>query len=317
MRVTVIVPCRNERPHIDAFLDGLLAQKTDGLEWDAWIADGMSGDGTRDRVFEYSGRDSRIHLIDNPAGSAASGLNAALAESCGEIVIRMDVHTSYADDYLARCVETLERTGADNVGGPWRAGGASYIQRAIAAAFQSRFCAGGAKSHDPAYEGPVDSVYLGCWRRETLDRIGWFDTALKRNQDDEWNLRLARAGGRVWQAPRIRSRYTVRPSLRALAKQYFDYGFWKVAVIRKHGTPASWRHLAPGLFLLLNVVLAAGMPRAALMVDAPYLAMSLLFSLAAAQRSGWMLLPVLPIVFAVYHFSYGLGFLWGCARTIA
>jgi hypothetical protein len=109
----------------------------------------------------------------------------------------------------------------------------------------------------------------------------------------------------------------VRPSLRGLAKQYFDYGFWKVAVIRKHGTPASWRHLAPGLFLLLNVVLAVWMPRAELMLDTPYLAMSLLFSLAAAQRSGWMLLPVLPIVFAVYHFSYGLGFLWGCARTIA
>src|SRR4051812_49428270 len=112
--VTVIVPCRNERAHIETFLDGLLAQKTDGLEWEAWIADGMSSDGTRDRVLEYTQRDSRIHLIDNPGCSAASGLNAALGQARGEIVIRMDVHTAYAEDYIAQCVETLERTGADN-----------------------------------------------------------------------------------------------------------------------------------------------------------------------------------------------------------
>jgi len=315
-RITVIVPCRNERLYIDAFLDGLLAQKTDGLDWEAWIADGMSSDGTRDRVIGQSNRDARVHMVDNPGRSAASGLNAALGKSRGEIVIRMDVHTAYADDYIARCVETLERTGADNVGGPWRARGDSYTQRAIAAGFQSPFCAGGARSHDPAYEGPVDSVYLGCWRRPTLDRIGWFDTALERNQDDEWNLRLVRAGGRIWQNPRIRSWYNVRPSLQALARQYFDYGFWKVAVIRKHGQVASWRHLVPGLFLLLNVALLAWMPRVAAEVDAPYVAMSLFFSARAAQRSGWTLLPMLPLVFAVYHFAYGLGFLWGCARTI-
>ncbi len=316
MKISVIVPCRNERRHIDAFLKGLLAQKTGEVEWEAWIADGMSNDGTRDRVLECADRDSRIHLVDNPGRSAASGLNAALAQSTGEIVIRMDVHTLYAGDYLARCVAVLERTGADNVGGPWHACGESYTQRAIAAAFQSRFCAGGAKSHDPSYEGPVDTVYLGCWRRETLDRIGWFDTTLERNQDDEWNLRLQRAGGRVWQDPGIRSWYSVRPSLSALAKQYFYYGLWKVAVIRKHGKPASWRHLAPGLFLLLNVALLLWRPWMALIVFAPYVAVSLGFSVAAASRSDWLLLPMLPLVFAVYHFSYGIGFLWGCVRAI-
>ena len=314
--ISVIVPCWNERAHIDVFLDGLLAQRTEGLDWEVWIADGMSSDGTRDRVLEQTRRDSRIHMVDNPGHSAASGLNASLEVARGEIVIRMDVHTSYADDYIARCVETLESTGADNIGGPWRACGTSYTQRAIAAAFQSPFCAGGARSHDPAYEGPVDSVYLGCWRRETIDRIGWFDTALGRNQDDEWNLRLTLAGGRIWQDPRIRSWYNVRPSLCALAKQYFGYGFWKVAVIRKHGQVVSWRHLVPGLFLLLNVALLAWMPRAAVVIDAHYVAISLFFSFGAAQQSGWALLPMLPLVFAVYHFAYGLGFLWGCARTV-
>ena len=140
--------------------------------------------------------------------------------------------------------------------------------------------------------------------------------SLERNQDDEWNLRLQRAGGRVWQDPGIRSWYSVRPSLSALARQYFYYGLWKVAVIRKHGKPASWRHLAPGLFLLLNVALLLWRPWMALMVFAPYVVMSLGFSVAAASRSDWLLLPMLPLVFAVYHFSYGIGFLWGCVRAI-
>ena len=171
-------------------------------------------------------------------------------------------------------------------------------------------------AHDPAYEGEVDTVYLGCWRRDTFTRIGGFDESLERNQDDEWNLRLTLAGGTIWQDPRIRSWYSVRPSLRALWKQYFDYGFWKVAVIRKHGRPASWRHLAPGLFLLANVVLLPLKPVLAAALDAPYLAASLVFSLAAAARSGWTLLPALPPVFAVYHFAYGLGFLRGCLKAI-
>lgn len=315
MTVSVIVPCRNERACIGAFLENLAAQSTGDLEWDAWIADGESSDGTRQQIEAVARRDPRVHLVANPKRSAAAGLNQALAHSSGEIVIRMDVHTRYAQDYIAQSVAALERSGAANAGGPWRASGGSYIQRVIAAAFQSPFCAGGAKSHDLHWEGFVDTVYLGCWRRETFARLGGFDESLERNQDDEWNLRLTLAGGKVWQDPRIRSWYTVRPSFRALWKQYFDYGFWKVAVIRKHRRPASWRHLAPCLFLLANVVLLPLRPRVAAAIDAPYIAASVVFSVAAAARSGWTLLPTLPAVFAVYHFAYGLGFLWGCLRV--
>jgi glycosyltransferase involved in cell wall biosynthesis len=316
MNVSVIVPCRNEGAYISAFLENLAAQKTGDLAWDVWIADGESADGTRQQIEEFARREPRIHMIGNPKRSAAAGLNRALAHSSGEIVIRMDVHTRYAEDYIAQSVAALERSGADNVGGPWRASGGAYMQRAIAVAFQSRFGAGGAKSRDVDWEGFADTVYLGCWRREIFARVGGFDESLERNQDDEWNLRLTLAGGKVWQDPRVRSWYTVRPSLRALWKQYFDYGFWKVAVIRKHGRPASWRHLAPGLFLLANVALVPLNPAAALAVDAPYIAASVAFSVAAAARSEWGLLPALPLVFAVYHFAYGLGFLWGCLKAI-
>ena len=227
----------------------------------------------------------------------------------------MDVHTFYAEDYIARCVETLEQTGADNVGGPWVACGTSYLQRAIAAAFQSRFCAGGAKSHNPAYEGQVDSVYLGCWRRETLDRIGWFDSTLERNQDDEWNLRLIRAGGRIWQSARIRSWYQVRPSLRTLARQYFDYGFWKVAVIRKHRRPASWRHFAPAMFLLLNIALLPWLPALAAAFDLLYLVLSFLSAWQPRGEAGGYYYLCCQSSSLFIIFPTGLGFLRACLKT--
>src|SRR5262249_25260654 len=132
----------------------------------------------------------------------------------------------------------------------WVARGDRYVSRAIAAAFRSPFSAGGANSHDPRHEGPVDSVYLGCWRRDVFSRVGLFDEELVRNQDDEWNLRLIRSGGTIWQSPRIRSWYRPRASLAALFQQYRQYGYWKVRVIQKHRRPASPRHLVPVLFLL-------------------------------------------------------------------
>ena len=146
-----------------------------------------------------------------------------------------------------------------------------------------------------------------------------------RNQDDELNLRLNRSGGEIWQSPDIVSWYHPRSSLSALFRQYFQYGFWKVAVIRKHRLPASYRHLIPALFILANmmaVVLAVGgiftgsalLKLAALRVfelDAVYVLVALVFSFLAARRDGWLLFPFLPFVFATYHVAYGLGFLCG------
>jgi hypothetical protein len=193
------------------------------------------------------------------------------------------------------------------------------MQRAVAAAYHSRFASGGARFHDSAYEGPVDTVPYGCWRKNTLERTGLFDESLVRNQDDELNLRIIRNDGRVWQSPRIRSWYWPRESLGALFAQYFQYGFWKVAVIRKHRRPASWRHLAPGFCVLLTIALAAASlfwrwPITVLFaLVAAYFIATVWASISAAHRDGWDLLPALPAVFAVYHAAYGLGFLAGMA----
>src|SRR5262249_19053843 len=145
--------------------------------------------------------DDRVRLIKNSGRIVSTGLNAAIRAARGEIIIRMDAHTEYAQDYVTNCVRVLRETGAQNVGGPWRAEGRTYLQRAIALAFNSPFSSGGARSHSVEYEGTVDTVYLGCWWKANLLDLGGFDEALVRNQDDELNLRLTRSGGKVYQTP--------------------------------------------------------------------------------------------------------------------
>jgi glycosyltransferase involved in cell wall biosynthesis len=322
--LTIIMACRNEIRHIRQLLDSLLAQDTRGLSWEAIIADGMSDDGTREVLAGYAARDQRVRMIDNPRRVVSPGLNAAIRAARGSIILRMDAHTLYAPDYCRRCVEELERTGADNVGGPARTRTQGARARAFAAAYHSPFSTG-ARFHDETYEGWVDTVPYGCWRKETLERIGLFDETLVRNQDDELNLRLNRAGGKIWQSPAIVSWYSPRAALSALFRQYFQYGYWKVAVIRKHRLPGSWRHLVPVTFVLANIFLLtaclatvlanpAGFGWAGrlwLAMITAYAAANLTASVMAASKFGWATLPYLPAVFTVYHFSWGLGFLAG------
>ena len=338
IKVSVIVPCRNERQHIQPFLDSLRGQDLEGLDCEVLIADGMSTDGTREVVermaLEQRSRDAgqaHIRVIGNPGRFVSQGLNAAIRAAQGEIILRMDCHTAYAPDYIQGCVAALYQTGADNVGGAARTvaacpnQGEGPLAGALAAAYASRFSTGGAKFHDPAYEGWVDTVTYGCWRKSTLLRLGLFDEELVRNQDDELNLRLIRAGGRIWQSRRIVSWYRMRGSISSLFRQYFQYGFWKVKVIQKHRIPASWRHLAPGAFAASNILLAvcgavlllSGSPWAVWSAGiwaallAAYVTACLFASLVIARKSGWKLFPWLPLIFATYHVSYGAGFLLG------
>jgi succinoglycan biosynthesis protein ExoA len=315
--VSIIIPCLNEKDHIEGALKSIFAQEPLAGGFEVIIADGMSDDGTRDILTRVAKEDSRLRLIDNQERIVSTGLNRAIRQARGSIIIRMDAHTRYAPDYVRRCVETLGATGADNVGGPWVATGTGIVGRAIATAFLSPFSFGGTRGHNCRYEGVVDTVYLGCWPRRVFDRVGLFDEELVRNQDDEFNLRLTRAGGKIWQSRSIKSWYATRDSLRALFRQYLQYGYWKVRVIQKHATPASVRHLIPGVFLLLLIALALGssispgMALTFLVLVGAYISCNVAASGLVAARSDWALLPALPLVFACYHFAYGIGFLLG------
>jgi glycosyltransferase involved in cell wall biosynthesis len=324
MDVSIIIACRNEAHHIREFLDSVLLQEMGEMRWEVIVADGMSTDGTREILREYETLSPRVRVVSNRGLIVSTGLNAAIRIAAGEYIIRMDAHTCYAPDYCARCVAALLATGADNAGGPARTQVEGFKARAIAAAYHSPFSTGGAKFHDPAYRGWVDTVPYGCWRREVFNRIGMFDESMVRNQDDEFNLRLIRSGGRIWQDPDIVSWYCPRAKVSSLCRQYFQYGFWKVFLIRKHRLPGSWRHLVPAAFVFAFVALLATIMVSAIVgaglafkastflwtaLAGTYLAGSLLASIAAARGDGWTLLPILPVVFGAYHFSYGCGFL--------
>jgi len=321
-RVSVIVPCRNEQRYVEAFCAAVLAQTLPaGWSMQLVVADGMSEDGTREVLERVSQAESRVQWIDNPDLVVSAGLNRALACADGEVIVRMDVHTEYATDYIAECIAVLAETHADNVGGAWRAApesDAGATQRAIAAAFQSPWVAGGALSRRLDHEGWVDTVYLGCWPRATFERFGVFDESLVRNQDDEHNLRLIRGGGGVWQSPRIRSIYRPRASLTQLLRQYLQYGYWKPFVIWKHGRAGSARHLVPALFvagsglLFLASLLGASMWSSLgwLLLYVVVLGV-LTWDVAFRERLDAATLALVPIVIAAYHLGYGIGSILG------
>lgn len=311
-QVSIIAPCRNERGFIDAFCDSALAQQLPaGWRLELLVADGTSDDGTRARLDARAAREARLRVVDNPGLIVSTGLNACLAQARGAVIVRMDIHTTFAPDYVAQCIAALARSGADNVGGPWVAQGQGAWGRAIAAAFQSRWVVGGARSRDAAFEGEVDTVYLGCWPRASFERFGGFDEHLVRNQDDEHNLRIRRGGGRVWQSARIRSVYAPRNSLRLLFRQQFQYGYWRPFVMRKHRQAGSVRQFVPMVFVAACALSALAWPwfHAPLgVLLAAYAAYLLAASVLAARGAGAAgLLARLPVVVAAYHVGYGLG----------
>jgi glycosyltransferase involved in cell wall biosynthesis/SAM-dependent methyltransferase len=313
--VTVIVPVRDEAASLARCLASLLAQDFPAARMEILVVDGMSADGS-DRVARDAvrGATTSVRVIANPRRTAAAAMNLGIREARGDVIVRLDGHAEAAPDFVRRSVEALERTGADCVGGPIETVGEGATGRAIALAMSSRFGVGGAAFRTGGNrETDVDTVAFGAYRRSAFERAGPFDETFVRNQDDEFHLRLTRAGGRIVLVPGVRSTYRCRGSLGALARQYFGYGFWKPRVLVKHGRLPAVRALVPPAFvaaLVASVVVAivAREPRWLLAVAWPYAVANLAASLVAAAPAAWSVLPGLPAAFATLHVAYGLGF---------
>ena len=319
--VSVIMPVRNEAAFIERSIRAVASQDYPHDRMEILIADGMSQDGTRDIISSLQQRHTNVRVIDNPAKIVAAGLNAALRQAKGEVIVRIDGHCEVASDYLSRCVWHLLQTQVDAVGGPVETIGESLTARAIATAMSSRFGVGDsafriAKSSTQF----TDTVAFPAYRRSVIDRGGHFDEELVRNQDDEYNYRLRKLGVKILLASDIRSRYYSRATLAKLGSQYFQYGYWKVRVMQKHPRQMQLRQFVPPLFV---VALLAGLLMLPILPIAPYV-IGLIVSLYAvsvitasihsARKSEWQLLPLLPIAFATLHLAYGSGFLFGVVR---
>ncbi|TMK43564.1 MAG: glycosyltransferase family 2 protein [Actinobacteria bacterium] len=321
--VTVVMPIRNEVAFIRRSLGALLDQDYPMDLMEIVIADGKSQDGTREVVREYMARHPNLRLIDNPGRIVPTGLNRAIRQAKGDVIVRVDGHTVVARDYVSQCVALLRRSGADNVGGAMRPEGQGRFGRAVAAATNSPFGVGDARFHYSEEEEWVDTVYMGAWPRALFDQIGLFDEEMVRDQDDELNYRLLERGGRILLSPKIRSSYTARGTPRSLWRQYFQYGYWKVRVVQKHPRQVRLRQLAPPVFtaaLCGSLFVACVAPQAVLAwgaVPLTYAVACITASITTARRAGWSILLLLPPTFAILHVSYGLGFLFGLARFAA
>ena len=315
--VSVVIPMRNEEEHIRRCLDSILEGDYPKEQMEILIVDGMSEDRSRDIVLAYADSHPLVRLLDNPRRIASTALNMGIREATGEVVVRADAHSVYAPDYVRRCVELLRDTGADNVGGAQRAVGTGWVSRGIAVGITTPFGTGGAKFRHAQESSWVPTVYLGAWRRSTLEALGGFNEAWVANEDYELNYRLRQAGGRILLSPDIRCWYYARPSLTAFAWQYVRYGFWKARTFLTHPGSLQRRQLAPPALVagcLVSLGLLPVSPILAGVVPALYLAANLTASVCTAWRRGWRYLPLLPLVFAAIHLGWGAGFLAGLLR---
>ncbi len=313
--VTVLLAVRNEERHISAALDAVRAQDWPRDLLEILVADGRSTDATRALVERVAARDPRVRLVDNPERFVAQGLNRALAESRGDVIVRVDGHCRVPSGYVRAGVEALRAHALACAGGPVRALGETPVARAIALAMSTPFGVGGATFRWSHTACDVEHLPFGVWPREVFERLGGFDEALVRNQDDEFSDRLRRAGGRIRLLPDQASDYWSRASLGGLWRQYFGYGYWKVRVIRKRGGwPSSPRHLVPAAFVLglTAGVLAAALTQVwalALVVPALYASFLALATLSTWVTRGDDAAALLPFALPVMHAAYGVGFL--------
>ncbi len=319
--VSVIMPVRNEAAYIERSLGAVLAQDYPADRLEILVVDGLSDDGTREAVLAHAATRPNLRLLDNPASIVPPGLNIGIRQARGEIVVRVDGHCEIAPDYVRLCVEHLlaghEGAPVEAVGGPIETVGETDEAQAIALAMSSWFGVGGS-AFRTIKDRPllVETVAFPAYRRATLQRLGPFDEELVRNQDDEYNYRLLKSGGRVLLSPDIRSRYYSRSSLRSLWRQYYQYGYWKVRVMQKHPRQMRLRQFAPPAFV------AGLLGSAALgMVWSPFrwllgvvLALYTAANVVASFAPGRAHAPRLLIIHPILHLSYGLGFLVGLAR---
>lgn len=323
--VSVIVPCYNEERTIYQLLEAVRQQTFPREQMEVILADGMSVDRTRSEVerFQREHSDLRLCLVDNPKRNIPSGLNLAIRAAQGEFLVRMDAHSVPASDYVARCVEALRAGKGENVGGIWeiRPGDTDWIARSIAVAAAHPMGVGDALYRYTREAAYVDTVPFGSFRRDMIERVGLFDESLLTNEDYELNVRIRQQGGRVWLDPKIHSTYFARSNLKALVRQYWRYGYWKLRMLRRYPKTLRWRQALPPLLVLGLVGLISLAPwwqlaRILLMIMVgAYLAVLFAGAVVPAwKHKDAALLAGVPLIIASMHLSWGSGLIFSMLR---
>jgi len=315
--VTVIMPVRNEQKAIRQSLGSVLVQDYPADRMEVLVADGMSDDDTRAIVSEIARHDPRVRLIDNQARIMAAGFNAALAFARGEIIVLLGGHSEVAPDFVRESVVLLRgRPEAWSVGGPISHMAHSLFGKAVAVAMSHRLGVGNASHHFANYEGYAEGAPFPILWRWVFERVGMLDERLVRNQDDEFYYRIRQAGGKIYISPRVRYTYFVRERMGQLFRQYFQYGFWRIPVMKKHQRPTTVRQVIPSLFyltciFLLMIGLWFKQPVIALALPLLYGAALLTVGLSVLPKTGFQVACRVPLAIGTIHAGYALGLMYG------
>ena len=316
--VSVVMPVLNEERHLAAAVARVLTQEYPG-DLDVVLAVGPSRDATQAVADSLAAADPRVRVVANPSGRTPDALNAGIAGSDHDIVVRVDGHAELSDGYIRTAVAELLRVGADNVGGIMDARGVTDFEKAVACAMRSKIGVGNARFHVGGGAGPADTVYLGVFRRTTLLEVGGYDSHFARAQDWEMNHRIRRRGGLVWFVPDLTVTYRPRGTLEALARQYFNYGRWRRVVAARHEGTINLRYLAPPAMVVGTsaATLLGAAWRPALAVPAAYVAGIVAGGLLSSRGESPAVRARMPLVLATMHWCWGLGFLTSPKRLRA
>lgn len=313
--VSFVMPVLNEEAHLRTAVTSIFEQQgIDQSQIEVILAIGPSTDRTK-AIAEELKAQYPVTIVANPTGKTPAGLNLAIKAAKNEVVVRVDAHSQLSPDYTKVALEVLNSTGAANVGGVMKAVGLSPFQQAVAFAYGSRFGLGGGSYHVGGSAGPSDSVYLGVFRREILEKLGGFNEKMHRGQDWELNLRIRESGEQVWFDPRLEVTYYPRSSLERLARQFFDTGAWRAHLTKAHINRANLRYFAPPLLVIATAAGLVGffagvLGLLGLIPLVSYLIGVGLISLTSSSlniKEKLALLIALPTM----HFSWGSGFIAG------
>lgn len=318
--VSIVVPCYNEEQTIQLLLEAVYRQTYPRISLEVILADGLSSDGTREKIaqFQTAHPDLAVKVIDNPKRIIPAGINLAIKAASGEYIVRLDAHSEPEASYVENSINDLRQGKGDNIGGLWiiQPGKPGWMAQSIALAAGHPLGAGDARYRYSTTAGEVDTVPFGAYQRSLFDRVGLFDETLLTNEDYEFNARIRSKGGKIFFDPAIRTRYYARPTLGALARQYWRYGYWKWRMLKRFPGTLRWRQAVPPLFVLavfLTAVFSLWSPIARILLVAGialYLAILLAASVPGARKAGDFRLVVgFPAAVATMHFSWGTSFI--------
>jgi len=319
--VSITVCCRNEEKYIEKCINSLTNQKDISGDYEIIVIDGMSEDGTREILRRLAENVEKIILMDNPAKVKVPAVNIGFKNSRGKFLAIADAHSLYADDYFSTLIQLMEEhPEVQCVGGPVESVGDTIFGKANAIAMSSRIGVGNAKHRFPDYEGYGEMALYPIFRKEVLEMIGYYDERFIINHDDEYCYRLKLAGGKVFLSHRAKSYYFVRSSPSKLFTQYYLYGFWQIATLRKHKSTISIRQLIPASFFLLILILfIAGILANSWIISMGlpivYFSTLVLFAASKILTKKFSVVKYIPLALLILHFAYACGFIVGIFKS--